>query len=55
MQTAGNTSIDGAHCVDKAMKLYNEEDANKQFDGTGTDRGSGATCEHLTEKLDLML
>ena len=53
IQSAGNTSEDGALGIDEALKIFNRLDGLLEVYSTSTDAGGGATREHLGKKLEL--
>ena len=53
IQSAGNTSEDGALGIDEALKIFDRLDGLLEVNSTGTDAGGGATREHLGKKLEL--
>ena len=53
IQSAGNSSEDGALGIHEALKLFDYPDKPLKVSATGTDAGGGATREHLGTKLAL--
>ena len=52
IQSAGNSSVDGAKGIDSSLNLYDFEEERVQLVSGGTDAGGGATREDLGLKLN---
>ena len=52
IQSAGNTSVDGAKGIDRALMLFDTEEDHKQVAAGGSDAGGGATRMDLGVKLN---